>query len=249
MRSGGVIDGPIERRLSALRARIARSRYTFFMTGSGVSAESGVPTFRGAGGYWREHDVTELATPDAFAANPRLVWDWYLERRRAVLACSPNAGHRAIAAWLNARTGMLITQNVDGLHERAGTPGVVRFHGSLWTNRCSACGEERVSEDVHYDALPTSPCCGAAERPGVVWFGEAIPRRGFDAAEEAMAQADVMLVVGTSGVVFPAAGIAQEARYRGVPVITVNPEIIGGDSEDALPLPAGEALPRLLALE
>jgi NAD-dependent deacetylase len=232
----------------AARTLLAASRYTFFMTGSGVSAESGVPTFRGAGGYWRDHDVTELATPGAFAANPRLVWDWYLERRRAVLACEPNAAHRAIAAWLDARPGLLITQNVDGLHERAGTRDVVRFHGSLWTNQCARCGRERDSADLHYDALPLSPCCGAEERPGVVWFGESIPRAGFDAADEALAQADVMLVVGTSGVVFPAAGIADAARSRDIPVVIVNPDPIGGRGALHVRRPAGEALPELLAL-
>jgi len=239
----------VDERIARIRALIRDAGYVFMMTGSGVSAESGVPTFRGAGGYWRNHDVTELATPEAFTANPRLVWDWYLERRRAVLACEPNAAHRAIAAWLAARPGMLITQNVDGLHERAGTRDVVRFHGSLWTNKCSQCGIERACEDVHYDALPASPCCGAPERPGVVWFGEPIPRAGFDAADDALAHAGVMLVIGTSGVVFPAAGIAQAARYRGIPVITVNPDGAGGDSDTWVPLPAGAAMPRLLALD
>lgn len=237
----------IDTRISRLRTLIHDAGYVFMMTGSGVSAESGVPTFRGAGGYWRNHDVTELATPEAFARDPRLVWDWYLERRRTVLACEPNAAHRAIAAWLAARPGMLITQNVDGLHERAGTREVVRFHGSLWTNKCSACGGERACDDLQYDTLPMSPCCGAPERPGVVWFGEIIPPAGFEAADEALAQAGVMLVVGTSGVVFPAAGITQAARHRGIPVITVNPEGAGGDSESWVPLPAGEAMPRLLA--
>jgi NAD-dependent deacetylase len=239
----------VNERIVTLHALVRDSRYVFMMTGSGVSAESGIPTFRGAGGYWREHDVTELATPEAFAANPRLVWDWYLERRRGVLACEPNAAHRAIAAWLAARPGMLITQNVDGLHERAGTRDVVRFHGSLWTNKCSRCGAERACEDVRYDALPLSPCCAALERPGVVWFGEAIPRAAFDAADEALAHADVMLVIGTSGVVFPAAAIAQAARHHGIAVVTVNPDVAGGDSDTWIPLPAGLALPRLLALD
>lgn len=237
----------IEERLVRLRRLIREADYLFMMTGSGVSAESGVPTFRGAGGYWRNRDVMELATPGAFARDPRLVWDWYLERRRTVLACEPNAAHRAIAAWLAARPGMLITQNVDGLHERAGTRDVVRFHGSLWTNRCAACGSERPCDDLHYEALPLSACCGAPERPGVVWFGEAIPRAGFDAADEALAHAGVMLVIGTSGVVFPAAGFAQTARRRGIPVITVNPDGADGDDEAWVPLPAGAALPLLLA--
>ncbi len=236
----------VEERIANLGALIRAARYAFIMTGAGVSAESGVPTFRGPGGWWREHDVRELASPEAFAANPRLVWDWYGERRRGVLACEPNAAHRAIAAWLAARPGMLITQNVDGLHERAGTRDVVRFHGSLWVNRCTACGAERRCEEAHAAALPLSPCCGALERPGVVWFGEAIPRAVFDAVDDALARADVMLVVGTSGLVFPAAGVAQQARLRDIPVIHVNPDEVGGDDPKCVPLPAGMAMPRLL---
>jgi len=239
----------VEARVVRWQRYIRDAGYVFMMTGSGVSAESGLQTFRGAGGLWREHDVTQLATPEAFQVNPRLVWDWYLERRRTALACAPNAAHHAIAAWLAARPGLLITQNVDGLHERAGTRDVVRFHGSLWTNKCSRCGSERPCEDLEYETLPMSPCCGAPERPGVVWFGETIPRRGFDAAEEALAEAGVMLVIGTSGVVFPAAGIALAARHRGIPVVTVNPEGVGEDDEAWIPLPAGEAMPRLLALD
>lgn len=239
----------VEARVSRWRDVIAGAGYVLMMTGSGISAESGLATFRGAGGLWRDHDVTQLATPEAFRVNPRLVWDWYLERRQRARACAPNLAHHAIAAWLDLHPGMLITQNVDGLHERAGTRDVVRFHGTLWTNRCSACGAERPGTEVTYDTLPTSPCCGALERPGVVWFGEMIPPAAFEAVDEALARAGAMLVIGTSGVVFPAAGIAHAARSRGIPVITVNPEGAGGDDPAWVPLPAGEAMPRLLGIE
>jgi len=222
------------------------ARFLFVLTGSGVSAESGVPTFRGAGGYWRDRSVMELATPEAFAADPRLVWDWYLERRRTVGACEPNAAHRALAAWSRLRGGALVTQNVDGLHERAGHQGVIRFHGSLWRNRCGRCGTERVVADLDYPELPRSPCCGAPERPGVVWFGEAIPETARAAADAALARADAMLVIGTSGVVHPAAGFTAAARARGARVIDVNPEATGIDADLPLRLPACTAVPAIL---
>jgi NAD-dependent protein deacetylase/lipoamidase len=235
------------RPLDAARERIAVSEFLFVLTGSGISAESGIPTFRDAGGYWREHDVTALATPQAFQRNPRLVWDWYLERRRTVRAAAPNAAHEALAVWLQRRPGLLITQNVDGLHERAGTPGVVRYHGSLWTNICSGCRAERPSEDLAYETLPVSPCCGAPERPGVVWFGEMIPRAAMDAVERALGEADVLLVVGTSEVVFPAAGITERARDRGIQVVIVNTRTHGRPGDILVKMPAARALPRMLA--
>jgi NAD-dependent deacetylase len=216
------------------------------MTGSGISAESGVPTFRGAGGYWQGRSFMELATPEAFHADPRLVWDWYLERRATCLACQPNAAHRAIADWAGVHPSVLVTQNVDGLHERAGHEGVVRFHGSLWQNRCTACGKERATNDLRYDELPRSACCDAVERPGVVWFGEPIPQTAMAQAVAAIEASDVMLVVGTSGVVQPAAGLADAARHRGAVVIVVNPEATPAPASIVLPLPAGDAVPFVL---
>jgi NAD-dependent deacetylase len=222
------------------------ARYLFVLTGSGISAESGVPTFRGPGGYWRNRSFQELATPEAFRADPALVWEWYLHRRRTVRACEPNAAHRALAAWSAAERGALVTQNVDGLHERAGHRGVVRFHGSLWRNRCTRCGAERDAEELDYPALPLSACCRAPERPGVVWFGEAIPAEAMRAAQAALARADALLVVGTSGVVYPAAGFVVEANLRGVPVVEVNPDPSGLEADVVLALPAAEAVPRIL---
>jgi len=232
--------------LAAAAARARAAGHLLVVTGAGVSAESGVPTFRGTGGLWRTHRVTDLATPEAFARDPALVWAWYGERRAAVRACEPNAAHFALARWLDGHPGALVTQNVDGLHERAGHRDVARFHGSLWRNRCMACGAERTVEEVGYEDLPRSPCCAALERPGVVWFGEIIPPEAVEAAERGIANADVVLVVGTSGVVYPAAGIAHAARRRGAFVIEVNPEPDAVEADLTVRMPACEAVPAIL---
>jgi NAD-dependent deacetylase len=216
--------------LAAAREAFHAARFVLVLTGAGVSAESGVPTFRGAGGYWRRHHFSELATPEAFARDPRLVWDWYLERRATVRLCQPNAAHRALADWARRAAaregpgGMLVTQNVDGLHERAGHDPTVRIHGSLWRARCAACEAERDDAALAYPQLPRCPACGGAERPAVVWFGEAIPSGAATAAAAAAHEADCVLVVGTAGVVYPAAGFVEDARDRGASVIEINPD-------------------------
>ncbi len=216
--------------LKDARGAFHAARFVLVLTGAGVSAESGVPTYRGTGGYWRRHHFSELATPEAFARDPRLVWDWYLERRATVRLCQPNAAHRALAAWSRRvaaggrPAGLLVTQNVDGLHERAGHDPTIRFHGSLWRTRCSGCAAERDDEAMAYPELPRCPGCGAPERPAVVWFGEAIPADACAAADAAAREADCVLVVGTAGVVYPAAGLVEIARDRGASVIEVNPD-------------------------
>ena len=218
------------------------------ITGAGVSAESGIPTFRGAGGYWRNRHYLDLANPKAFASDPRLVWDWYLERRQTVAACNPNAAHTALAEWAKRNPdAVLVTQNVDGLHERAGHPNTIRLHGSLWKNRCTSCGKERDVQDTVYEVLPTSPCCQALERPAIVWFGENISQDVIDRSSEAVAMADVLLVIGTSGAVYPAAGFVGIANSRQCIVIEVNPEISQLRANIRIPMKAGDAMPLLLA--
>ena len=218
------------KRFDEARRALAQARFLLVLTGAGISAESGVPTFRGPGGYWRNRHFSDLASPDAFAREPRTVWDWYLERRGAVRLCTPNAAHEALAAWSRRRgpdgepPGLLVTQNVDGLHERAGHEGVLRFHGSLWRNRCSGCGREREDAALTWHDLPRSPCCGALERPAVVWFGESIPTAVLDAAYDAVQAADAALVIGTAGVVYPAAGLVERVRAEGAPIVEVNPD-------------------------
>lgn len=224
-------------RLEEARRALSEARCLLVLTGAGISAESGVPTFRGPGGYWRNRHFSELANPATFAREPRTVWDWYLERRSTVRACAPNAAHEALAAWSKRAAGQgrapgaLVTQNVDGLHERAGHAGVVRFHGSLWRNRCTACGRERADESLAWPELPLSPCCRAPERPGVVWFGEPIPSAALAAAFKAVGRADAALVVGTTGVVYPAAALADAMRAKGAPIVEVNPDADYGAGE------------------
>lgn len=229
------------------------------LTGAGVSRESGIPTFREAQtGLWARYDPAQLATPAAFARDPRLVWAFYQARREKLHSAQPNAAHHALAA-LEARFPhmLLITQNVDSLHEIAGSTRVIRLHGTLDADRCSAdCQGSPTPVDRH--ALPAPedgrppacPHCGALIRPDVVWFGEALPAAALRAASEACASAEVLLVVGTSGLVYPAAGLPAQARAAGARIIEINPE-----RSDITPLalvwlsaPAGSALPALLRM-
>ena len=199
------------------------------ITGAGISAASGIPTFRGAGGLWRSFRPEELATPEAFGRDPKTVWEWYAWRRELVARARPNRAHGVLSEWSRRFPGFaLITQNVDGLHERAGTAGVIRFHGSLWELGCAgACrgsprrwSEERVPLP---ELPPRCPSCGGLARPGVVWFGEPIDPEVFERSLAAL-DCDVCLVAGTSSVVHPAAGLASEARRRGAFTAEINPE-------------------------
>ncbi len=234
--------------IDLVRRRLAEARRITVLTGAGVSAASGVPTFRGTGGLWRNRQAQQLATPDAFAADPALVWEWYAWRRQVIAACQPNAAHEAIARWSRRPGFTLITQNVDGLHERAGTRNVVRYHGSIWRLRCTGSGhDEDEWDDLHVplEVLPPRcPHCGALARPGVVWFGEAIPPAAARAAQAATA-CDLFLSIGTSSVVYPAAALAAEARARGAFTVEINPETTGSAVDVAMAMPAEDALPLL----
>ena len=195
------------------------------LTGAGVSAESGVPTFREAQqGLWAQYDPMELATPDAFQRDPELVWRWYRWRRELVLRAETNAGHRALAELQDLVPRLtLVTQNVDGLHQRAGSRDVIEFHGTIFANRCFArCNRDRVV-DCDDATVPTCPDCGAPARPGVVWFGEGIPEAALNAAFAAAADCDVFLSVGTSSIVYPAAGLGTIANEAGAMTLEVNP--------------------------
>ena len=232
--------------ISELRRRIEDASRVTILTGAGVSAASGVPTFRGPQGLWRNFRPEDLATPQAFARDPRLVWEWYDWRRTLIAGCRPNAAHDAIAS-LSTRAGFtLITQNVDGLHERAGTRHVVRFHGSIWELRCTACASTRDDRRAPLPSLPpTCARCGAIERPGVVWFGEPIEPAVLAQCEEALA-CDLFISAGTSSVVYPAAGLIHEARRAGAFTVEINPVateaaphvdlVISAPAEEVLPL-------------
>jgi NAD-dependent deacetylase len=218
------------------------------LTGAGVSAASGVPTFRGAEGLWRQFRPEDLATPQAFRRDPHLVWEWYAWRREQVAACLPNRAHDVIARWSRERANCrVVTQNVDDLHLRAGTRDLVRLHGSLWDMSCAGgCGAVWRDERVPLPELPPRcPHCGGLARPAVVWFGESLAeddiRRALDATE-----CDLFLTVGTSAVVYPAAGLVDEARRRGAFTAEINLDAtpasgivdlaIHGRAEELLPL-------------
>jgi len=227
---------------------LAQASFVAVLTGAGISAESGIPTFRGPGGLWRSYRPEDLATPQAFARDPWLVWEWYAWRQGLVAAAEPNAGHRALVDLERAKTVTLVTQNVDGLHARAGSTEPIELHGSLWRVRCTECEAERAIDEP-IEGLPICAACGALERPGVVWFGESLPDEPFELAIQAVMRSQVVLVVGTSGVVQPAASLVEMGRARGATVIEVNPEATpGGRNRIALAGTAGEVLPALVKL-
>jgi NAD-dependent deacetylase len=213
--------------LERTAAALAKARRVAVLTGAGVSAESGIPTFRGVDGLWRNYSPAELASPQAFASDPQLVWEWYDWRRSVVSQCQPNAAHRFIALLEhrpNAPDFTLITQNVDGLHQAAGSQRVLELHGNIWTLRCTSCDRVRVDRSVPLPLLPHCSACGALERPHIVWFGENLDETVFGGAVSAASQADVLLVVGTSAVVFPAAGLAPLCKRAGGFVAVYNLE-------------------------
>jgi NAD-dependent deacetylase len=212
------------------------------MTGAGVSADSGIPTFRGAGGLWRDLRAEDLATPEAFRRDPVLVWEWYESRRAMIRQANPNAAHEAIARLPGAA---VITQNVDGLHERAGTASPIELHGNIFRVRCLREGTV-TRQDQPFDHLPPLCACGAMLRPDVVWFGETLPEEAVARAVGAIHNADLLLVIGTSGVVYPAAGFVS--LHRGLS-IEVNPEASGVSRACtfAIPARAAEAMPVLVA--
>ena len=231
---------------------LRRARCIVALTGAGVSAESGVPTFRDAQtGLWARFDPRELATPAAFARQPRVVWDWYAWRRERVASAQPNAGHRALARLeLVAPQFLLVTQNVDGLHARAGSRKLVELHGNIARVKCSR--EGTIVERWHDDD-PTLPprCehCGAFLRPDVVWFEEMLPAGALAAAEDAAREAEILLVIGTSAEVYPAAALPSLAHAAGARIVEINPAPtpLSDDADDRLRGPAGQVLPALVA--
>jgi NAD-dependent deacetylase len=209
--------------MQELVARLNAARSVLVLTGSGISAESGLPTFRGAGGLWHTHRVEELASPQGFARNPALVWSWYNERKSAHQRARPNAGHYALSRLETlTRSFTLATQNVDSLHLRAGSQRVLELHGNLREARCTHCAARRP---LGCSGLPLDEiehACGGRLRPDIVWFGESLPDEVWEAAYDAALRADVILVVGTSAVVYPAAALAQ--TNANAYVAEINPE-------------------------
>lgn len=196
------------------------------LTGSGVSAESGVPTFRGEGGLWESYRAHDLATPAAFRSDPELVWRFYAWRRQLVRGCKPNRGHAVLAEIeRHSQQFTMITQNIDGLHQRAGSQQLIEIHGSLWRLRCPQCGQRWRDLAVPFEQLPPHcPECDSIARPDVVWFGEALDPKLLETSMEAAGRAGTFLVVGTSGLVHPAAGLPLLAKRAGAHLIEFNLE-------------------------
>lgn len=249
-------------RLDALADRLRAASRVAVLTGAGVSAASGVPTFRGAGGLWRQFRPEQLATAEAFERDPHLVWEWYAWRRDTIAGCQPNAAHEVLARWSRIGAGeagraseaggawcRIVTQNVDDLHLRAATRDLVRLHGSIWELACArGCGH-RCWRDEHIPLTPMPPRCPQCHglaRPAVVWFGESLAAEDVTAAVRACA-CDVFLTVGTSAVVYPAAGLVHEARRRGAFTAEINlePTAASAAVDLAVHAAAEEVLPRL----
>jgi len=207
----------------AFIAALRDARHICILTGAGVSAESGVSTFREAqDGLWAEYNPQDLATPEAFVADPVLIWRWYRWRRDTVAAVEPNPGHYAIAQLAEFVSDLtLITQNVDNLHQRAGSRNVIEYHGNIFEDRCFADGS--LQQGRAAEAVPVCEDCGSNLRPGVVWFGETIPERALRESSAAAADCDIFLSIGTSSLVYPAAGLADLAKQSGAVVAEINP--------------------------
>lgn len=246
---------PLKRRVASTtlpewRRRLQTARSVVVLTGAGISADSGVPTFRGPGGFWRNCRAEDLATAQAFQQDPHLVWEWYNWRREIISRCPPNPAHYTLIQIerrqrAEGNSFCLITQNVDGLHRKAGSENLIELHGNIWKTRCTRCGRVEENDRV---PIPFPPfcLCGGLLRPHVVWFGEMIDPEDLIRSYRALEQADLMLVIGTSGVVQPAASFAAYAREHGAYIVEVNvtPSVQGVD--EVLDGRAAEILPRLL---
>ena len=231
-----------------LLAHLKTASHIAVLTGAGISAESGLATFRGPGGLWKNFRPEDLATPEAFHRDPKLVWDWYNFRRQKVRQHAPNTGHHALAQLESRyKTFSLITQNVDGYHRRAGSKNVIELHGNIMISRCSACAHEcEAGTESWKDGLPYCSC-GALYRPGVVWFGESLPESALQQAFAAAASCEIFFSIGTSAVVYPAAALPQVAHEHSAYLVEINPERtpLTPMADEFLQGAAGEVLPEL----
>lgn len=228
---------------------MSRCSRVVVLTGAGISAESGVPTFRGKDGLWGKFRPEELATMDAFLANPSIVWEWYNWRRQLIAEVEPNPGHFAIAEMAPLFEAFtLVTQNVDGLHRSAGSTGVLELHGNLNRNKCADCSRPFRSQEIDPDALPYCESCGGKIRPDVVWFGEMLPGGVIEEAFAVSERAELFFSVGTSAIVHPAASLPVTAKRSGATLVEINPEPtpLSELADYRFAAPSGEFLPRLL---
>lgn len=209
--------------LDIIRTKLSIARSVTVLTGAGISADSGVPTFRGADGLWRRYRAEDLATPDAFARDPRLVWEWYNWRRELIATKRPNSAHDAVTQMEQRFDRFwLITQNVDGLHREAGSRQLSEIHGNIWMVRCTACRLVVENRDVPISILPLCGSCGSLLRPHIVWFGESLAEEDLEKSDAALQTSDLCLIIGTSGLVYPAAGFASIAKQAGAFVVEIN---------------------------
>ncbi len=229
--------------------QIKDARKIVFVTGAGISQESGIPTFRGKDGYWRKYDPMQLATIDAFYQNPKLVWEWYEERRKNIFTAQPNNGHIAIAELAKYKEVIVLTQNIDGLHQKAGSKKVFELHGSMVRIRCTVC-DYTDNITTNFDFLPPKCRCGNMLRPDVVWFGESLPQDVWINAIMHSQSCDVMVIVGTSLVVSPANTLPLYAKQNGAVLIEVNPELtqMSEDVNLSIRETSANALPHLVSL-
>jgi NAD-dependent deacetylase len=230
---------------------LGKARHVAILTGAGISAESGVPTFRDSDGLWEGHHIEDVATPTGFAKNPTLVWEFYNARRANIATVKPNPGHYALAQ-LQERVESLtiITQNVDGLHQKAGAKNILEVHGSLYRTRCTQCGEVKDRGTEPLGPSPRCPKCAGVLRPDIVWFHEALPPKIWQAAQAATEECDLFMVIGTSAVVYPAAGLIRLAREKDAPASILECNLRPTDASPLVTLglygPAGQILPKLL---
>src|SRR5271157_2202839 len=239
----------IETGIKDLKEKLWRAKHIAVLTGAGISAESGVPTFRGEGGLWKQFRAVDLATPEAFSRDPKLVWEFYNWRRELIAPLSPNPGHFALAEIERRVPHLtLITQNIDGLHAKAGSTNIIELHGNLWKVRCTRCGTIAKDGRIPLPKTPACQSCNSLLRPHVVWFGEMLDPQVLNAAFDAIGRCDLMMVIGTSGTVQPAATMGVQAKRNGAMVAEINLEPTPySDVYDISILgKSGEILPKLL---
>lgn len=233
----------------SIKDHIKNYKKIVFVTGAGISQESGIPTFRGNDGLWKNHDVMKLATIDAFYDNPKLVWEWYNERRKNIFQAQPNPGHKAIAELEKYAQVTVLTQNIDGLHQKSGSSKVLELHGSIVKIKCSVCNyKEEILAEI--SSLPPLCRCGNTLRPDVVWFGEPLPQDVWQNAIDFASQCDLMIIAGTSLVVSPANTLPLYARRNNATLIEINPENteMSEEMNEIIRKTGAETLPKLVSL-
>jgi len=229
--------------------KLKGSKKIVFVTGAGISQESGIPTFRGKDGYWRKYDPMKLASIDAFYDDPKLVWEWYDDRRKNILSVKPNEGHFAISQMEEFKDVVVLTQNIDGLHQRSGSTNVLELHGSIIRIKCTVCDfTDNITEN--FESLPPKCKCGSMLRPDVVWFGEPLPQNIWQSAIKEASICDVMIIVGTSLVVSPANTLPVYAKQNGAILIEVNPEktVMSNDMTLSIQATSVGVLPKMLSI-